>query len=62
MLYHAGDSPHTQNTQINKVIGENEKCVFILRKKLNERFGQLNMLSLPFSMWGNRHAAGEQLT
>ena len=25
MLYHAGDSQHTQNIQVNKVIGENEK-------------------------------------
>ena len=23
-----GDSQHTQNIQINKVTGENEKCVF----------------------------------
>ena len=23
-----GDSHHTQNIQINKVIGENEKCIF----------------------------------
>ena len=26
-LYHVGDSRHTQNIQINNVIGENEKCV-----------------------------------
>ena len=26
--YHVGESRHTQNIQINKVIGENEKCVF----------------------------------
>ena len=25
MLYHVGDSRHTQNSQSNKVIGENEK-------------------------------------
>ena len=28
MFYHARDSRHTQNTQIGKVIGENEKYVF----------------------------------
>ena len=26
-LYHVGDSRHTQNIQINNVIGENEKCL-----------------------------------
>ena len=34
MLYHAGDSRHTQNIKINKVIGENEKCVFDTEKTL----------------------------
>ena len=33
MLYHMGDSQHTQNIQINKVIGENEKCVLYLMEK-----------------------------
>ena len=28
MLYHVGASWHIQNIKINKVIGENEKCVF----------------------------------
>ena len=28
-----GDSQHTQNIQINKVIGEHEKCVFYLMEK-----------------------------
>ena len=27
-FYHTRDHQHTQNIQINKVIGENEKCVF----------------------------------
>ena len=36
-----GESRHTQNTQINEVIGENEKnASFILWKKLNALFGQ----------------------
>ena len=38
-LYHwkpiAGDRQHTQNIQINKVIGENEKCVFYFTEKLD---------------------------
>ena len=29
----AGDSQHTQHIQINKVIGENEKCVFYFMEK-----------------------------
>ena len=33
MLYHVGDSRHAQNIQINKVIGENEKCVFYFLEK-----------------------------
>ena len=32
-LYHAGDNWHTQNIQISKVIGKNEKCVFYLMEK-----------------------------
>ena len=32
-LYHTGDSQHTKNTQINKVIGENAKCVFYFMEK-----------------------------
>ena len=37
----AGDSQHTQNIQINKAIGENERCVFLFYgKKLNGLFGQ----------------------
>ena len=35
-----GDRRHTQ---INKVIGENEKCVFYFTKKLNRLFGQPNI-------------------
>ena len=42
MLYRTGDSRHTQNIQINKVIGENEKCAFFHRKNLNGLFGQPN--------------------
>ena len=44
-LYHSGDSRHTQNIQINKFIGENEKCVFLFDgKKLNGLFGQSNII------------------
>ena len=43
MLYIAGDDQHTQNIQINKVIGENAMS-FILQKKLTGVFGQPNIL------------------
>ena len=42
MLYLEGASQHTQNIQINKAFGENEKCV-ILWKKLIYLFGQSNI-------------------
>ena len=38
MLHHAGGSQHTQNIQINKVIGENEKCVFYFMEKTKQTF------------------------
>ena len=38
MLYHTGDSQHIQNTQINKVICENEKCVFYFMEKAIQTF------------------------
>ena len=38
-----GDSQHTQNIQINKVIVENEKCVFYFTEKCNRLFGQPNI-------------------
>ena len=39
-----GDSQYTQNTQINQVIGENEKCVFYFTEKAIQTFGQSNSL------------------
>ena len=38
MLYHAGASWHTQNSQINNVIGENKKRVFYFMEKTNWTF------------------------
>ena len=35
MLYHEGDIQHAQNIQINKVIAENEKCVFYFTNNNN---------------------------
>ena len=35
-----GESQHTQNIQINKVIDEDEKCVFYFTEKNKELFGQ----------------------
>ena len=29
----AGDSGHTQNIQINKIVGKNEKCIFCFMEK-----------------------------
>ena len=43
MLNLSGDSRHTQNIQINKVISENEKCVFYFTGKIYGLFGQPNM-------------------
>ena len=44
MLYHMRDSQRTQNIQISKVIGENEKCVFYFMEKNKRIFflGQPN--------------------
>ena len=36
--YHAGDSQHTQNIQMNKVTGENENVSFIFQKKTKWNF------------------------
>ena len=38
MLYLTGDSKPTQNIQINKIIGENEKCVFYFMEKTIQIF------------------------
>ena len=38
MSYHAGDSRHTQNIQINTVIGENEKYVTYFMEKTKQTF------------------------
>ena len=34
-----GDSPHTQNVQISKVIGENEEHVFYFTEKKKKKHG-----------------------
>ena len=42
-VHHAGDCRHAHNIQINKVIGENEKCVFYFMEKNHRNiFGQPN--------------------
>ena len=38
VLYHVGDSRHSQNIQINKVIGESEKRVFYFMEKTPKDF------------------------
>ena len=41
MLYPMGDRQHTQNIQINELIGETEKCIFYGRNYIDV-FGQTN--------------------
>ena len=43
MLYHTGESQHTQNVQINKVTDENEKCVFHFMEKTEGTFWPPNI-------------------
>ena len=38
MFYHVGENRHTQNIQVNKVIGGNEKCAFYFMKKIPTDF------------------------
>ena len=44
-----GDSQHTQYIQINKVMGENEKCVFYFMEKKHTDFLASPILSLHFT-------------
>ena len=37
-LYHEGDGRHSQNVQINKVIGENENSIFLFYRKTARTF------------------------
>ena len=46
MLYHVGDSQHTQNIQINKVIGEKEKCVFYGKNHMDFFTNPVHMLKI----------------
>ena len=46
MLYHIGDSQHTQNVQINKIIGENEKCIFYFMEKTKWTFWPMQYILL----------------
>ena len=38
MLYYIGDSQHTKNIQVNKIIGVSEKCVFYFTEKSKQTF------------------------
>ena len=46
MLYHIEYSQHTQNIQINKVIGDNEKSVFYFIEKTTQTFQRTQCKSL----------------
>ena len=35
---HVGDDLHTQNIQVNKLIGENEKCIFYFKEQSIQTF------------------------
>ena len=45
MLYHTGDSCHTQSIQMNKVIGENEKCLLFYGEN------HMDFLANPILTW-----------
>ena len=45
-----GNSRPTQNIQINKVIGENEKYIFILQKKTKWTFGATQYHFVSFTL------------
>ena len=44
MLHNVGGSRHTQNIQISKVIGANEKRLFYFTEKKDGLFGQPSSL------------------
>ena len=46
MLHHVVDNQHTQNIQMNKVIGENEKCAFYLMEKATWTFWPTQYISI----------------
>ena len=47
-----GDSQHTQNIQVNKVICENEKCIFLFyRKNYADFLGNSEVLSYTSTLW-----------
>ena len=55
-LYHTGDSQHTQNIQINKVIGESEKYVFYFTEKTLQTFWSAqHFRMLPFPLYFSKH-------
>ena len=59
MLYHAGDSQHTQNIQISKDIGENKKCIFYFKKKTKQTFWPTQYLQDSPCYWHILHVAGD---
>ena len=49
-----GGSRHTQNIHINKVNGENKKCVFYFMEKTKQTFGQPNKTNIAVNKPGTR--------
>ena len=59
-FYHMGDSWHIQNVQNNKIIGENEKCVFYFMEKTIQIFWPTQYIQSLWEtvgqcMWPNLH-------
>ena len=46
MFYHVGGSWHTENIQINNVIGEKEECVVYVMEKI-----YMNFMANPSMLW-----------
>ena len=57
-----GDRWHTQNTQINKVTGENEKCVFYFMEKTERTFRPSQYLGGPTYCLSKCLSVFEQVT
>ena len=50
MLYHTGDSWHTQNIQNNKLIGENENFAFYFTEKTKQTFWPTQYYNMEYTL------------
>ena len=59
MFSHGGESQHTQHIQVNKVIGENEKRVFLFYGKTKQTFWPTQyLLDSAIFLWDELHGVG----